>query len=113
MKTTMKVTPDYIEKSLVLSTGHIKEETCRKLEKELVPCTKNHPFRTSNHFYGVIIFICLKNDEGDLEQETEWLKENDMAELIPILVFAREHDCTMINFDSDAGQCKGLKIFKW
>ena len=56
--------------------------------------------RYAPHKYGWIAFV----SESDLD-EPEWIK--------PILIFARKHNCIIINFDSDADTEDSFATYEW
>lgn len=81
----------HIEKSLALSTAHAPSSR---------PDFGN--MRVAEHKYGWIVFV-TKPDPGIYYGA--WLN--------PILELALKENCTLINFDADADEVDGLKVYDW
>lgn len=84
---------EYIEKTLVLSTTHMPEDDPDFGES-----------RVTEHDYGWIVFLQTDNDLL-LEESPEWL--------VPVIEFALENDCSMINFDRDGITVEDLPTWEW
>ena len=87
-----------VEKVLVLSTAHVPERVLKAEELNL----RHH--RWENHEYGFTVFLLSALDEDEEsnwdETEVEWFKD--------ILVTARKHGCTYVNFDRDGASIESL-----
>lgn len=108
-----------IEKTLVLSTAHISSQT-NDILQELKPSDflqdaydddkEKLPFRfIANHHYGYIIFLSDSNKED--ESMKRILKK--APGIVPLIVYAIEIGCTMINLDRDAEVIPNLPTFEW
>ena len=84
-----------VENMLDLSTGHM-------------PATSPAwgGLRVVEHAYGWIVFVL--DDLSAQEAEAvapEWIR--------PVMAYAREHTCILINFDRDAEHVDGLPTWEW
>ena len=80
-----------VEKCLVISTAHMPEED-----------PSFGDVRTVNHQYGIIAFLPSKDcDSGFPGMVDPWFR--------PVVMLAREMDCTMVCFDHDALNIDSLK----
>lgn len=109
-----------IEKILVLSTAHIRQQTDTLLtymatDREEQDTTGDdfipRYIKYKTHHYGYIIF--LYHEYEDLEGLHAELKKADLAELIPIIKYALKRNCYTINIDRDADIIKALATFEW
>lgn len=97
-----------IEKSLVLSTAHLKEETM-----ESISTYKDFPLRVQEHDHGLIVFLNLAKSDYEYELEDNWYLTNDMEEFLHIVRVARQYECSTINFDSAASESSQFETFEW
>jgi hypothetical protein len=95
----MKKIRSLIEKCLVISTGHLSEQTLMALNARDLEL----PFRKCSHTYGWIFF--LGEDAYDFVVGTP-------LEIVEIVELAQKNRCYMINLDADGEYLDGLKIFE-
>lgn len=93
-----------IEKTLALSTGHMKLNTNDNLSDLTVD--EDQAFRYTGHEYGFIIFV-------PNHWEKDYLEAEGMEELLPILQYALNEGCTLINFDRDMDEMEEFETFDW
>lgn len=87
-----------IEPMLVLSTGHLPEETVRKVSARELKISRMIP-----HDYGFILYV---------PEESEGFHEEDEP-LENIIRVARQHNIVWLNFDRDAEVIDDLPTFEW
>jgi hypothetical protein len=92
------VTPT-VRTFLDLSTGHLREETCRQLgDYEGVIAHEME--------YGWLMYVPVPDD--DAGDQSDWPEE-----LLPIMRLAHTVGCAYILFDADAPHTENLPIFDW
>lgn len=85
-----------IEKSFVLSTGHMPQKACENAEFGDI--------RSSEHEYGHILFVC-SNHEYEGDEIPDWL--------LPILNAAVKAECSFLVFDRDGELLDNFQTFNW
>lgn len=85
-----------INKELVVSTSHIREETAKLLEDEPRLTIYEYPF-------GWRI----------LAGEAEWLHATGHGELANLIKVAKQHDCAWLVLDQDGPTIDNFKTFDW
>lgn len=82
---------DAVKNMLDLSTAHMPGQDAKFGELRVV-----------KHEFGWIVFV---GQDESLLDEPRWI--------IPIMDFAREHECILVNFDQDADVVDGLPTWEW
>lgn len=100
-----------LEKMLDLSTGYIKESTNDLLESVALEGKDRLTFRFTPHQHGFIVFV---TDPEELT-EADFITEDgvDYSELLPIMKYAHQQGCMLINFDADGDDSEGFQRFEW
>ena len=104
-----------IEKSLVVSTGHVTKKDMDLLEVE-----NSYPYTVHNHEYGAMVYI-VKDMVIPVEQSVEFITEGSYDEQIVafsrdfrrILRLAQQNDCTWLRLDCDGSELEGYHINDW
>ena len=104
-----------IEKSLVATTGHVKESDMALLEQE-----NSYPYTVHNTEYGAMIYI-VKDMTIPVEQSVEFICDgHDLEQLVAfsrnfrrLLRLAQQNDCTWLRLDCDGSEIEGLELFEW
>lgn len=87
-----------IRSMLVLSTGHVSDETRKILEGEAV---KDWPVVGFNGVFGWVIYA-HDDDDPDIPRD-----------LWSVFEYARSKGCDYIMFDADADTIEELPVFEW
>lgn len=97
-----------IEKTLVLSTGHItkKEMDLLGADPDHVPKEDRSPYLTDPYEYGVIIHLC----DPDEDKDKLTVHTPEFANLIKL---ARKYDCDNLKLDADGPTYPGLPTYDW
>lgn len=111
-----------IDRTLVLSTGHVSGETAQILNGETpTSCGRRTgdgerlKQQIDGHIsdwgiYGWVVW-CGGQTVPTVETENELLLMPE--DLHRVLMFARDHDCQYVRFDCDADFVAGLPRFEW
>jgi len=104
-----------IEKSLVVSTAHVKQSDMELLEVE-----NSYPYTVHNTEYGAMVYI-VKDMLIPVEQSIEFICDgHDLEKLVAfsrdfrrLLRLAQQNDCTWLRLDCDGSEIENLVIHKW
>ena len=107
-----------IEKSLVISTGHI---TKADMENLTVTDPHPYPYTVKETDYGVMIYITEDMELPPREQSVEFITDFEYEdwmdeysdEFMEILRIAKEQGCSWVHFDCDGTQYESLRLFDW
>ncbi len=104
-----------IEKSLVASTGHVKQSDMELLEVE-----NSYPYTVHITEYGTTVYIATEMNIP-VEQSVEFIHDGSYDELLVafsrdfrrLLRLAQANDCTWLRLDCDGSEIEGLPIHEW
>ncbi len=103
-----------IEKTLVLSTGHLRDDEYNLLEYYASKDCLDIPFRIMSHEYGILICILSfqKDDPTDMLEDLQTVKEN-FPSLYPIFEYMQSNEIRYVDFDQDGPEEKEFEFFNW
>ena len=104
-----------IEKALVVSTSHVKQE-----DMELLEIGNSYPYTVLNNDYGAMIYI-VKSMVIPVEQSVEFICDSHESEKLVafsrdfrrVLRLAQQNDCTWLRLDCDGSEIEGYPINQW
>ena len=104
-----------IERSLVVSTGHVLQSDMELLEQE-----NSYPYTIHTTEYGAMVYI-VKDMLIPTEQSVEFICDgHDIEKLVAfsrdfrrMLKLAQDNDCTWLRLDCDGSEVEGYHINDW
>ena len=94
-----------IQKTLILSTGHLPHKEFLKLENDVLM-----PFRSVSHEYGCLLIFMDCEDDNENEFV---LMRDEYPTLSKIYNLMQVNDIKRVDFDQDGAELKELEKFDW
>ena len=108
---TESITPEKsryeIEKTLILSTGHVSEHEFNTMQDD-----DEFPYRVIKHEYGLIVVLTDLEDIGEFVDADSYMRGH-FSNVWSVVKFAENLGCKYINFDQDGEVYEELKEFDW
>jgi hypothetical protein len=103
-----------VQRTLVLSTAHLRKETAERMDAE-ANAGNAHPHEGHQiddaHFdaigYGYLVWV------PSADEQSEGSSSDGPGEILQAMILARQNDCRYIRYDSSGPQVEHLPTYEW